>query len=276
MKDKISIIVPCFNEEACIDEFYRKTQQVAEEMRMKEGADYELLFVDDGSCDGTLDCLRKISQADSRCRFISFSRNFGKEAAMYAAVKNGEYDCCGGKRKGREGDGKLRAFLSRGFYKICEALTGLNTNDGEGDFRMMNRQVMDAILSLHERGRYTKGIFSFVGFRTKWIEFENVERKTGESKWNLRALLRYAADGILAFSTAPLRLAGALAALLAAAAAAALICTALTGSPRGIETALILGCGTLQMLVLYIFGLYFAHAYKEIKARPVYIVRERG
>ena len=195
MKDKISIIVPCFNEEACIDEFYRKTQQVAEEMRMKEGADYELLFVDDGSCDGTLDCLRKISQADSRCRFISFSRNFGKEAAMYAglneaagnfavfmdadlqhppallpkmyaAVKNGEYDCCGGKRKGREGDGKLRAFLSRGFYKICEALTGLNTNDGEGDFRMMNRQVMDAILSLHERGRYTKGIFSFVGFRT--------------------------------------------------------------------------------------------------------------
>ena len=208
MKDKISIIVPCFNEEACIDEFYRKTQQVAEEMRMKEGADYELLFVDDGSCDGTLDCLRKISQADSRCRFISFSRNFGKEAAMYAglneaagnfavfmdadlqhppallpkmyaAVKNGEYDCCGGKRKGREGDGKLRAFLSRGFYKICEALTGLNTNDGEGDFRMMNRQVMDAILSLHERGRYTKGIFSFVGFRTKWIEFENVERKTG-------------------------------------------------------------------------------------------------
>ena len=173
-------------------------------------------------------------------------------------------------------DGKLRAFLSRGFYKICEALTGLNTNDGEGDFRMMNRQVMDAILSLHERGRYTKGIFSFVGFRTKWIEFENVERKTGESKWNLRALLRYAADGILAFSTAPLRLAGALAALLAAAAAAALICTALTGSPRGIETALILGCGTLQMLVLYIFGLYFAHAYKEIKARPVYIVRERG
>lgn len=305
MKDKISIIVPCFNEEACIDEFYRKTQQVAEEMRMKEGADYELLFVDDGSCDGTLDCLRKISQADSRCRFISFSRNFGKEAAMYAglneaagnfavfmdadlqhppallpkmyaAVKNGEYDCCGGKRKGREGDGKLRAFLSRGFYKICEALTGLNTNDGEGDFRMMNRQVMDAILSLHERGRYTKGIFSFVGFRTKWIEFENVERKAGESKWNLRALLRYAADGILAFSTAPLRLAGALAALLAAAAAAALICTALTGSPRGIETALILGCGTLQMLVLYIFGLYFAHAYKEIKARPVYIVRERG
>ena len=191
-------------------------------------------------------------------------------------MRNGEYDCCGGKRKGREGDGKLRAFLSRGFYKICEALTGLNTNDGEGDFRMMNRQVMDAILSLHERGRYTKGIFSFVGFRTKWIEFENVERKTGESKWNLRALLRYAADGILAFSTAPLRLAGALAALLAAAAAAALICTALTGSPRGIETALILGCGTLQMLVLYIFGLYFAHAYKEIKARPVYIVRERG
>ena len=305
MKDKISIIVPCFNEEACIEEFYKETQQVVEEMRVKEGADYELLFVDDGSRDGTLDCLRKISRADSHCRFISFSRNFGKEAAMYAglneatgnfavfmdadlqhppallpqmyeAVKSGEYDCCGGKRKGREGDGKLRAFLSRGFYKVCEALTGLNTNDGEGDFRMMNRLVMDAILSLHERGRYTKGIFSFVGFRTKWIAFTNVERKAGESKWNLRALLRYAADGILAFSTAPLRLAGALSALLALGTAFALVCAALAGSPQAAQTALILGCGTLQMLVMYIFGLYFARAYKEIKARPVYIVRERS
>ena len=195
---------------------------------------------------------------------------------MYAAVKNGEWDCCGGKRKGREGDGKLRAFLSRSFYKICEALTGHNTNDGEGDFRMMNRQVMDAILSLHERGRYTKGIFSFVGFRTKWIEFMNVERKAGESKWNLRALLGYATDGILAFSTMPLRLAGALSALLALGTASALVRAALAGSPQAIEVALILGCGALQMLVLYIFGLYFAHAYKEIKARPVYIVRERS
>ena len=305
MKDKISIIVPCFNEEACIDEFYRKTQQVAEEMRMKEGADYELLFVDDGSCDGTLVCLRKISQADSRCRFISFSRNFGKEAAMYAglneaagnfavfmdadlqhppallpqmydAVKNGEYDCCGGKRKGREGDGKLRAFLSRGFYKVCEALTGLSTNDGEGDFRMMNRQVMDAILSLHERGRYTKGIFSFVGFRTKWIEFTNVERKAGESKWKLRALLRYATDGILAFSTTPLRLAGALAALLALTAAVALISAIFTKELHVIGITFLLICSAMQMLMMYIFGLYFARAYKEIKARPVYIVRERS
>lgn len=305
MRDKISVIVPCFNEEACIDEFYRETQKVAEEMRVKEGADYELLFVDDGSRDGTLDCLRRISQADLHCRFISFSRNFGKEAAMYAglneatgnfavfmdadlqhspallpqmykAVKSGEYDCCGGKRKGRDGDGKLRAFLSRGFYKICKALTGLNTNDGEGDFRMMNRQVMDAILSLHECGRYTKGIFSFVGFRTKWIEFENVERKAGESKWNLRALLGYAADGILTFSTAPLRLAGALAVLLALSASAAFISAIFTKELHMIGAALLFICSAMQMLMFYIFGLYFAHAYKEIKARPVYIVRERS
>lgn len=141
---------------------------------------------------------------------------------------------------------------------------------------MMNRQVMDAILSLHERGRYTKGIFSFVGFRTKWIEFENIERKAGESKWNIRALLRYAADGILAFSTAPLRLAGVLAALFALGAASALVCAAVTASPHGIETALILGCSALQMLMLYIFGQYFARAYNKIKARPVYIVRERS
>ena len=305
MKDKISIIVPCFNEEACIKEFYKETQRVVEEMRVKEETDYELLFVDDGSRDGTLDCLRKISQADSCCRFISFSRNFGKEAAMYAglneaagnfavfmdadlqhppvllpqmydAVKNGEYDCCGGKRKGREGDGKLRAFLSRGFYKVCEALTGLSTNDGEGDFRMMNRQVMDAILSLHERGRYTKGIFSFVGFRTKWIEFTNVERKAGESKWKLRALLRYATDGILAFSTTPLRLAGALAALLALTAAVAFISAIFTKDLHMIGITLLFICSAMQKLMFYIFGLYFARAYKEIKARPVYIVRERS
>ena len=302
MKDKISIIVPCFNEEACIKEFYKETQRVVEEMRVKEETDYELLFVDDGSRDGTLDCLRKISQADSCCRFISFSRNFGKEAAMYAglneaagnfavfmdadlqhppallpqmydAVKNGEYDCCGGKRKGREGDGKLRAFLSRGFYKVCEALTGLSTNDGEGDFRMMNRQVMDAILSLHERGRYTKGIFSFVGFQTKWIEFTNVERKAGESKWKLRALLRY---GILAFSTTPLRLAGALAALLALMAAVALISAIFTKELHVIGITFLFICSAMQKLMFYIFGLYFARAYKEIKARPVYIVRERS
>lgn len=305
MKDKISIIVPCFNEEACIDEFYKETQPVAEEMRMKNGVDYEILFIDDGSRDGTLDCLRRLAQESSCCRFISFSRNFGKEAAMYAglreatgnfavlmdadlqhppkllpqmyeAVKNGEYDCCGGKRKGREGDGKLRAFLSRRFYKICENLTGLDTADGEGDFRLMNRQVMEAILALGERERYTKGIFSFVGFRTKWIEFESVERKAGESKWNLRGLLRYAADGILAFSTVPLHLAGAFAALLTAAAVAVLLSKTLTGSRWAVCAALILGCGALQMLVLYLFGLYFARAYSEIKARPVYIVRERS
>ena len=305
MRDKISIIVPSFNEEACIDEFYRETRRVVEEMRVKAWTDYELLFVDDGSRDGTLDCLRRISRADSRCRFISFSRNFGKEAAMYAGlneatgnfavfmdadlqhpptllpqmyevVKSGEYDCCGGKRKGREGDGKLRAFLSRGFYKVCAALPGLNTNDGEGDFRMMHRQVTDAILSLRERGRYTKGIFSFVGFRTKWIEFENIERKAGESKWNIRALLRYAADGILAFSTAPLRLAGVLAALFALAAAVVFTATILTKELHMIGVALLFICGTLQMLMLYIFGLYFARAYREIKARPVYIIRERS
>ena len=141
---------------------------------------------------------------------------------------------------------------------------------------MMNRQVTDAILSLHERGRYTKGIFSFVGFRTKWIEFENIERKAGESKWNIRALLRYAADGILAFSTAPLRLAGVLAALFALAAAVVFTATILTKELHMIGVALLFICGTLQMLMLYIFGLYFARAYREIKARPVYIIRERS
>ena len=240
--DKISVIVPCYNEEESLGHFYERTTLVLTQM----DADYELLFVDDGSSDKTLSILREMTERDSHCRYLSFSRNFGKEAAMYAGLREADgdyrvfmdadlqhppellpkmyqavsqegYDCCGGKRVGRDGDGVLRSFCSRMFYKVCRALTHMDMGDGYGDFRMMNRTMAEAILEMKEYNRYMKGIFSFVGFRTKWISFENVERESGESKWNFKSLLGYAAEGILSFSTMPLKLAGIFGAVLLAA-----------------------------------------------------------
>ena len=241
--DKISIIVPCYNEEACIEIVYAETAAAMEALTEKEQVSYEIIFVDDGSRDGTLKELRELAAAHTReaaqVRYLSFSRNFGKEAAMLAGLREatGDYlvlmdadlqhpptllprmyrilrdsggalDLCGARRRGRAGEGKIRACLSRGFYKVWNRLTGMETASGEGDFRMMRRCVADAILQLGECNRYTKGIFAYVGFRTSWIEYENVARSIGESKWNLRGLLRYAAQGIFAFSDAPLKIAG--------------------------------------------------------------------
>ena len=232
--DKISIIVPCYNEEKALPEFYRVTAEAVTDI---EGAECEFLFVDDGSRDHTPDILESLCRTDSRCRYISFSRNFGKEAAMYAGLQNASgdycvfmdadlqhppqllkemyhvlktegYDCCAGLREDRTGENKLRSLLSRTFYKIIRKTCKLDMGDGKGDFRMMNRAMADSILELKEYNRYMKGIFSFVGFDTKWIPFHNVERTAGETKWSLRSLFRYAVDGILSFSSAPVTMAG--------------------------------------------------------------------
>ena len=193
---------------------------------------------------------------------------------MYRILRDsgGALDLCGARRRGRAGEGKIRACLSRGFYKVWNRLTGMETASGEGDFRMMRRCVADAILQLGECNRYTKGIFAYVGFRTSWIEYENVARSIGESKWNLRGLLRYAAQGIFAFSDAPLKIAGPLGTGLVFLS----VLTLLLPQTRHAIICLPLLLSGLQLLVLQAIGSYLARAYWEIKQRPVYIVRERS
>lgn len=307
--NKISIIVPCYNEEEVISRFYQETRAAVTAIC---DVDYEFVFIDDGSKDHTLDILRLLAYQDKNCRYLSFSRNFGKEAAMYAGLEQASgdycvimdadlqhppkllapmyyalsqegYDCCAGKRIGREGDGRLRSMLSRSFYKVIQKLTHMNMSDGAGDFRMMNRTMVDAILQMKEYNRYTKGIFSFVGFETKWLEFHNVERAAGKTKWNLGSLFSYAFDGILSFSTAPLKLSGILGVFL-------LLISCFLGGSALVQqiffhhsvSALYLVVGivvflsSLQMLMVFILGEYLSKDYLENKKRPIYIVREQN
>ena len=335
-KALLSVIVPCYNEAEGLKLFYTETSKVLQAMekgaagaelmeqmelmepvkRMEpvEPVEYEILFVNDGSSDGTGEIMKALAEKDPHCRYVMFSRNFGKEAAMYAGLKEarGDYcvmmdadlqhppallpemyqavsqegwDCCGGKRVGRDGDGAVRSVLSRAFYKICKALTHLDMGDGYGDFRMMRRAMVDAILEMKEYNRYMKGIFSFVGFQTRWIPYENVERAAGKTKWNLKGLFRYAMEGILSFSTAPLKLAGIFGAGLLMAGIIYLLVNLLQGfwmplaravSQMDVVLSLVLLLGGVQMLFLYILGAYLSKDYMENKRRPVYIVRERG
>ncbi len=300
--NKISIIVPCFNEEEVLPDFYQETRKVVSTI---SDASYEFVFIDDGSRDHTLDILRLLSYQDAHCKYISFSRNFGKEAAMYAglteatgdycvlmdadlqhppkllpdmyhAVSQEGYDCCAGKRVGREGDGVLRSFLSKSFYHVIQKLTHMNMSDGAGDFRMMNRKMINAILEMKEYNRYTKGIFSFVGFETKWLEFHNVERAAGKTKWNIKSLFSYAFDGILSFSTAPLKLSGILGLLFLLISACLGVTAIFHPKTWLIVTAIVVFLSSLQMLMVFILGEYLSKDYLENKKRPIYIVREES
>ena len=300
--NKISIIVPCFNEEEVLPDFYQETRKVVTTI---SDASYEFVFIDDGSRDHTLDILRLLSYQDAHCKYISFSRNFGKEAAMYAglteatgeycvlmdadlqhppkllpdmyhAVSQEGYDCCAGKRVGREGDGVLRSFLSKSFYHVIQKLTHMNMSDGAGDFRMMNRKMINAILEMKEYNRYTKGIFSFVGFETKWLEFHNVERAAGKTKWNIKSLFSYAFDGILSFSTAPLKLSGILGLLFLLVSACLGVTAIFHPKTWLIVTAIVVFLSSLQMLMVFILGEYLSKDYLENKKRPIYIVREES
>nr|WP_294494718.1 glycosyltransferase family 2 protein [uncultured Mediterraneibacter sp.] len=302
--DKISIIVPCYNEEQALPEFYRAVSAAVEEI---DGAECEFIFVDDGSRDHTPDILDSLACTDKRCRSISFSRNFGKEAAMYAGLQNAEgdycvfmdadlqhppallkemyrvvstegYDCCAGLREDRTGEKGVRTVLSRAFYKVIRKICKLDMGDGKGDFRMMNRAMADSVLELKEYNRYMKGIFSFVGFDTKWIPFHNVERTAGETKWSLRSLFRYAVEGILSFSSVPATLAGTTGALLVIAAIIIGMCSLLTGNGlTGIPllVCLILLLNGIQMFFISIVGQYASKDYIESKNRPIYIVKKK-
>ena len=306
--NKLTLIVPCYNEEEVLPAFYEETSKVLDSMTDVEG---EFLFVDDGSKDGTLRELRALKARDSRCHYLSFSRHFGKEAAMlaglsnatgdfcvimdadlqhpprllpemYEHVKNGEYDCCAGFRKDREGENVLRSFLSKIFYKVIQKMSHMKMEDGAGDFRMMSRKMVDAVLELKEYNRYMKGIFSYVGFETKWIPFENVERAAGKTKWSFKSLFKYAIDGIFSFSTTPITIAAVLGMILFVLSMIYGLCTGISTLVFGNKVdgyttivCLILLLNGIQLLVISILGEYISKNYMESKGRPIYIVKEK-
>lgn len=297
--NKISVVVPCFNEEEVLSVFYKKTSEVLNEI---EGITYELLFVDDGSKDHTKDILRALSLKDDRCEFVSFSRNFGKEAAMFAGLKKSSgdyvvimdadlqhppvllkemykavseegYDCCAGKRVDRTGEGKIRNFLSHTFYKVMQKMCKMDMSDGCGDFRMMSRQMVDAILELKEYNRYMKGLFSFVGFDTKWIEFHNVERAAGQTKWNFMSLFSYAFKGIFSFSATPITFAGVIGTFLIFLSFIISVISVVMHY-HTLVVDLILFLSGVQLIFVSILGQYCTSCYFETKKRPIYIIKD--
>lgn len=310
MMKKLSIIVPCYNEEAALPYFIQEVLKVADRMSAAFPICFELLFVNDGSDDNTLEIIREAAKQDERIRYISFSRNFGKEAAMYAGLKNasgdyaaimdadmqnppvlleemyqslesGEYDIVAARRVSRKGDPPIRSFFARLFYRLINKISKATFVDGASDFRMMTRQATNAILSMGEYNRFSKGIFGWIGFKTKWIPYENVERVAGETKWSFFSLLLYSFEGIVAFSTAPLSIASLIGLLFCFVAFIGIVFivvkTIIWGDPvAGFPTLaclLMLIGGSLQ-LSLGIIGQYLAKTYLETKHRPIYIVAE--
>lgn len=306
--DKISIVVPCYNEELSLPYFYKEITSIAE--LMKNDVEFEFIFVDDGSKDKTVDGLRSLAKQDSRVRYISFSRNFGKEAAMYAGfkatlgnlvvvmdadlqhppkfipdmykgIKEEGYDCVATRRVKRLGEPKIKSFFAMRFYDVINALSDTNIVPSSCDYRMMTRKMVDAVLEMSEINRFSKGIFSWVGFNTKWIPFENVERVAGETKWSFKKLFAYSLDGITAFSTAPLQISSLIGILFCVIAfifgIVTFVKTLVFGEPvAGFPTLMcvILLIGGIQLLMIGILGQYMAKMYIETKHRPIYIVKE--
>ena len=306
---KLSIIVPCYNEEETVDIFYNETSAVLGGM---SDLDWEFIFVDDGSKDGTILALRRLAQADSHVRYLSFSRNFGKEAAMYAGlqaacgdfvsimdvdlqdppsmlpellacVRTEGYDCAAVRRVTRRGEPRIRSFFARMFYKLVNKISRTEIVDGARDYRVMTRQMVDSILEITEVNRFSKGIFSWVGYSTKWFETENVQRSAGKTKWSFFKLLVYALDGMIAFSTAPLAVSSILGLLFCVISFLAIIFVIVRqlvwgGSAFGWPSlvCIILFLTGIQLFCIGILGQYIAKIHMEVKDRPIYIVRERG
>ena len=307
---KLSCIIPCYNEEAALPYFLQEIRKVADNMSTTFQLDFEILFINDGSRDKTLQILRQAVQEDKRIRYISFARNFGKEAAMYAgfqnctgdyaavmdadmqdppsllpemyqALQSGEYDSVATRRVTRKGEPPIRSFFARCFYKLINRISDADIVDGARDFRLMTRQMVDAILSMTEYNRFSKGIFGWVGFRTKWLPYENVERVAGETKWSFWKLFLYSLEGITAFSTAPLAIAS-IAGILLCIVALLFVCVVLVktlafgdavgGWPS--MMCVILFLGGMQLFCMGILGQYLAKTYLETKKRPIYIVQE--
>lgn len=306
----ISIIVPCYNEAEAVPYFYEAITKQSDIMREKYGVDFEYVFVDDGSKDATLSVIKDYAAKDSRVKYVSFSRNFGKEAAMlagleavsgdyvsvmdadlqdppyllcemYEAIVNEGYDCAAARRVTRKGEPKLRSFFSRRFYSLIGKIANADIADGARDYRLMTRQVVDAIISMKEYNRFSKGIFGWVGFKTKWIEFENAERVAGETKWSMWKLFLYSIDGITSFSTMPLAVASVIGMLFCIIAFIMILViiakTIIWGDPVAGYPSLvciIFFVAGVQTFCVGIVGQYIAKAYMETKNRPVYITKE--
>ncbi len=307
--EKISVVVSCYNEEKALPLFYEEMERVRKQ-DFEGIADFEYIFVNDGSKDNTLEIMKKLRTQDDKVRYVSFSRNFGKEAAMlagleaaqgdyvtlmdadlqdppallkqmYDIIKNEGYDQVGTRRVTRKGEPAIRSFFARMFYKIINKMSDIEMVDGARDYRLMKKQVVQAIISLQEYNRYSKGLFSFVGFNTKWIEYENVERVAGETKWSFWKLFKYALEGITAFSTTPLIFSSIIGLIFCAVAFFAIIFiiakTLIYGDPTSGWPSLaciIVFVSGIQLFTIGIIGQYLSKTYLEVKKRPIYIVKE--
>ena len=303
---KISLVVPCYNEQEVIKLFYAEIQKIKKDFKNVE---FEIIFVNDGSKDKTLDLMRELSKNDD-VRYVSFSRNFGKEAAMYAGLEastgdyvaimdadlqdppallkemyeileSGEYDSVATRRVTRKGEPIIRSFFARLYYKIINKISKTEIVDGARDFRLMTRQMVNSVLSLKEYNRFSKGIFSWVGYRTKWLEYENVERAAGETKWSFWKLFLYSLESIVAFSTVPLSIASVMGILFCFVAFIIIIFiivrTLMYGDPTSgwpSMVCIMFFIGGVQLLCLGIMGQYLSKTYLEVKKRPIYIVQE--
>lgn len=305
---KISIVVPCYNEEVALVFFQKEIDRVSQELM--PDVTFEILYIDDGSKDNTLQEIHHLAEQDKRVKYISFSRNFGKEAAIYAGLKNASgdlvaimdadlqdppallpemyhaimeegYDSAATRRVDRKGEPPVRSFFARKFYRLMNKISNTDIVDGVRDYRLMNRKFVNALLELGEYNRFSKGLFGWVGFKTKWIEFENVERVAGETKWSFWKLFRYSIEGIVAFSTAPLALAAVLGVIMCILGAIAIVFIVVRQLAFGNSVAgwaslacIILFLGGVQLLCLGILGSYMSKTYLEVKNRPIYICGE--
>lgn len=303
-----SCVVPCYNEESAIPYYYREMLGIMEQL--KEELEFELVFIDDGSSDGTLEMLQQLAAKDSRVKYVSFSRNFGKEAAlfaglekakgdyvatmdvdlqdpphlmpeMYEIIKSQEYDCVATRRVSRVGEPPIRSFFARQFYKIMKKISSADIMDGARDYRFMTRKMVDGILSMREYNRFSKGIFGWVGFRTKWLAYENIERVAGETKWSFWKLFLYSLEGIVAFSTTPLMITSVVGVLFCALAFVMLLVIFVRAMIFGDPVAgwpslvcIITFLGGIQLFCIGIIGMYLAKTYLEVKKRPIYLIKE--
>lgn len=307
MKELISIIVPCYNEEKALPYYYEKMKEIMEKMNY---VDFEIIMVNDGSADETLQVMKSIAKSDSRMKYITFSRNFGKESAMYAGfeyskgnyiaimdadlqdppelletmykeIKENKFDCVATRRTTRKGEPPIRSFFARMFYRIINKMSKTEMVDGARDYRLMTRQMLNSIINMREYNRYSKGLFSFVGFDTKWLEYENVERVAGETHWSFWKLFKYALEGITAFSTVPLVFSSVIGIIFFFISMIAIVFiivnTLLYGNPTTgwpSMICIIFMVTGIQLFCIGIIGQYLSKIYLEVKNRPIYIVKD--